>query len=132
MESRVKNLASSATLVLLEPSWPGHLGFRQKPYAHLLMCMQNDFWCAWAHILAKLGQIREIRVSIESGGMPVKTMISLHIKHACMLMFMHTIFWHEQAPYIGLIGSDQRYEGIYGIRGTCHQYYDVSAHACRH
>ena len=36
-------------------------------HARMLACMHNIFWCAWAHISAKLGHIREIKVSMESG-----------------------------------------------------------------
>ena len=36
-------------------------------HMHMLECMHTIFWCAQAHISVKLGQIREIKVSIESG-----------------------------------------------------------------
>ena len=36
-------------------------------WALILMFMQTIFWCSQAHILAKLGEIRKIKLSIESG-----------------------------------------------------------------
>ena len=33
----------------------------------ILMFMQTIFWCTWAHIFAKLGQLRKMNVSMESG-----------------------------------------------------------------
>ena len=39
-----------------------------RKHARMLACMHTIFWCAKAHISAKFGLIREIKVSTESGG----------------------------------------------------------------
>ena len=55
-----------------------------------------------AYISAKLGQIRKIKVSMESGG---------HASHdyvctlALILMFMQTIFWCTQAYILAKLGQ---------------------------
>ena len=36
-------------------------------HTHMIGCMHTIFWHAYAHISAKLGPIREIKVSTESG-----------------------------------------------------------------
>ena len=49
----------------------------------MLKCRHANFWHAWAHILAQQGQIREIKVSMVRGDMPVMSIISVHM-HATM------------------------------------------------
>ena len=64
--------------------------------AHKQVCMHAIFLHAQNHIMAKLGQIREIKVSMQSGE---------HARHVCAhnmtqankLAFTHAIFLHAGA-----------------------------------
>ena len=82
---------------------------------HAAMCL-----CAQTHISAKLGQIREIKVSMESeehaGPLGAQ---SLTQTQACV----HVIYVLAcLGPYLSQIGLDQKDKGIYGIRRTYRTY----------
>ena len=44
----------------------GHVCTHNVTKAHKIACINTIFLCAWTHISAKLGQIKEIKVSMDS------------------------------------------------------------------
>ena len=77
---------------------------------HKITCMQHIFLYALAHMSAKCGHIREIKVYKESGehAPPVRVYnVTKAHKVACILACTD--------PYLGQIGWYQKDEGIYGI-----------------
>ena len=45
----------------------GHVCTHNVTQAHKIACINTIFLCPWTHVSAKLGQIKEIKVSMDSG-----------------------------------------------------------------
>ena len=71
--------------------------------AHKLACMHAIFLRAQAHISAKLGRIREIKISMESG--ELSTPLRAHnLTRARKLACMHAMCLHAQAHISAKLG----------------------------
>ena len=75
---------------------PTFLSTYTSHQAHKLMCMHPMCLCAQANISVKLGRIREIKVSMESGE-HVGPLWAHNLTQAHKLACMHTIGLHVQA-----------------------------------
>ena len=72
-------------------------------HTHMLACMYIIFQCASAYMTAKLGQIIEIKVSMESGE-HARAVWTHCMTWAYKLAYMHTIFFHAQAHMHAKLG----------------------------
>ena len=101
----------------------------------LFSCLYAMFLHAQAHILAKYGQIRDIKVPKELGEHAWHIWAD-YVTHSHKLVFIAPSILACTDPYLGLIGSDQRDQSIYGIEGTCQTClstkYDKSTKASAH
>ena len=82
---------------------PTFLSTYTSQRAHKLMCMHPMCLCAQANISAKLGRIREIKVSIESGKHAGPFWVH-NMTIACKLACMHTMCLCAQAYIFAKFG----------------------------
>ena len=118
----------------------GHVLAFSLTWACKLACMHAICLCALTHFSAKVGQIRELKASIESRehARPKESRGTsqswLWCLSTCTHASMHThYFLMCLGPYLSQIGSDQKDHSISGIRricGTClSTYFDLSMQA---
>ena len=60
----------------------GHVCTHNVTQAHKIACINTIFLCAWTHISAKLGQIKEIKVSMDLGEHTAHNMTQTKRLHA--------------------------------------------------